>query len=724
MKNFFRELQRRKTIRVAIAYALGAWIILQVADIVLPSFNAPGWIMPSLIIALVVVGMPLALVLSWFFDITPEGVEKTADLDADEDDEPAPVELKPSVAIPLGSAQRRQVTILRCTFRLSKNDEMLSDPEALLSNIPVLAELIEQVSKGFSAHALENSGPTFELLFGYPVAYENDALRAIAASFAILRDARFLSAANRGETIVPILAVHSDLVVIDSSDDASVAATIVGSSSMTAAWIQTHAAPGQVALSSDTFSLLRDSVHCESMGEHTNVQSGVATTIYRALKMSPRSDFIADQGSAGHDTYGRESEIALILNRCDLALDGDDQFIVLRGEPGIGKSTVVRDVAVRVQQDDETLVMPLYCSPFESNNAFHPIVEYMLGPGLGLSGADSEAMRAASVERLLEVSGLDVDRFTPLLASLLELQSVEKAGSERSETGEVERKAVLACLLDVFKAAARRKNLLLIIEDLHWADPSTLEVVSMLVNDGSESGALFLFTVRPTATLEWESRSDVTMLDLQRLSRRVTEDLVNNILGDRTLPDEILQSIIKETGGNPLFVEELTRAVSETASDESITGLVLPGTLKQSLTSRIDRLGVAKPLLQICSLLGRRFDYELLKAVSQTENETALREELRAIVNAEFLFQKGAVPDSTYRFKHILMQETAHSSLLKSTRIDLHEHVAETLEQGNRRRRAELVQLNRGPRGIRRLPDRVRRCERSRLAGGARCSRC
>jgi len=205
----------------------------------------------------------------------------------------------------------------------------------------------------------------------------------------------------------------------------------------------------------------------------------------------------------------------------------------------------------------------------------------------------------------------------------------------------------------------------------------------MLVKRESRAGVLFLFTTRPTLKLEWESRSNVTVLDLQKLPRRVTETLVRDVLGDTKLPETILQKIVNETDGNPLFVEELSKAVAESISesDNALTdNLVLPGTVQQSLASRIDRLNEAKPVLQLCSLLGRKFDYQLLRAVSQTENEAALRDELRTIVNAEFLFQEGAVPDSIYRFKHVLMQETAHNSLLKATRVELHAHVADIIE--------------------------------------------
>ena len=230
---------------------------------------------------------------------------------------------------------------------------------------------------------------------------------------------------------------------------------------------------------------------------------------------------------------------------------------------------------------------------------------------------------------------------------------------------------------------------MLIFEDLHWADPSTLEIISMLVSRGASPGAMCLFTSRPSLQLDWQSRSDVTSLDLQRLSRRVTRNLVNNILGDLDIPSEMVEQIATETGGNPLFAEELTKSVSESVGDlhstgsraKSLSQVTLPGTLQQSLASRIDNLGSAKPLLQLCSLLGREFDYQQLRAASRTENEEALQKDLRTMVNAEFLFQTGSIPDSRYVFKHILMQETAYASMLKRTRVKLHLQVAAIIEE-------------------------------------------
>jgi class 3 adenylate cyclase/tetratricopeptide (TPR) repeat protein len=694
LSRFIHELRRRKTIGTGIAYVIAAWVLVEVSSIVIPAFQGPDWILPTLIIAMVI-GLPVVIVLSWIFDFTTDGLLRTDDLDdlaaekqrRAEDKKVENREIKPSVAVPLGSAQRRQVSLLRCTFDLTSGKSAVFDPELMLSMIPELIQLIDRVAEQFSGYCVDRSGSTFEILFGYPAAYENDALRAVAASFAIIREANQLgpgSAASANLKVIPSIAIQSDLVIIQDNENESEAATVIGNASLVAGWLQTLSASNVITLSQDTFELLGNQIKCKALGEHTNAQTGISTNVYQAMELSSREDVLEALGSLTHGIFGRDTEIALVMDRWNLALDGEDQFAVLRGEPGIGKSTLIRDVVRQVQKNEAARVMPMYCSPFETSNAFHPIIEYFLGPGLGLDSTDSEAQRTASIERLLEASGLDVERSAPLIKTLLEFGSEKDTSPEPAESGEAMRIEMLGCLLALFRAAAKREPLLVIFEDIHWADPSTLEVISMMVNGGSEAGVLCLFTTRPTLSIEWESRSNVTMLDLQRLPRRATENLVNSILGEGTLPAPIIANIVSETGGNPLFVEELTKAVVESveiAGSTDTASLVLPGTLQQSLASRIDHLGSAKPLLQLCSLLGRRFEYSLLKAVSNTENEEALQQELRVIVNSEFLYQEGAVPDSSYRFKHILMQETAYKSLLKSTRIELHARVAAILEK-------------------------------------------
>lgn len=697
---FFRELRRRKTIRAGGAYVVVAWVSIEVASVILPAFEAPEWILPSLIVVFAV-GLPLALVGSWIFDITPGGLERTDDIDApatraqalaaetgipqdgEAHSETSDVEtheaepLKPSMAIEMGSGDRRQITLLRTTFAPLANGAVDYDPEAILAALPDLEQIIEGVAERFTGMTLSSSGETFELLFGYPSAYENDAVRAVAAGLAIVKETGNLAESAQ---VAATVTVHSDLVVIE-HDDADTPIRVVGTASQITSWMQTVTTPGTVNLDEATYRQLRNRVECDPLGEHENLQIGVATSLYRARALSMQREDLEREDDGDSLVVGRESEIAMIMDRWDRALDGQDQFVVLRGEPGIGKSTLIREVTRRARQTGSVLVMPMYSSPFASNRAFHPIIEYLRGSAMGLSSESSNEERAQKMQELLVQAGLDVERAAPLMAMLL---SIDDA-SIPSEDADAEMRAnMLACMLEVFKASAKRSPLLMILEDLHWSDPSTLEIIDMLVSQGSDTGVLCLFTTRPTQHLAWETRSNVTTLELRRLSRRMTESLVQKILGDSDLPPQYISQIVSETDGHPLFAEELTKAIAESARanpSTEVTELILPSTLQQSLAARMDNLGSAKPVLQLCSLLGRQFEYQVLKTVSRTENEDALQQELRALVNAEFLFQEGALPNCSFTFKHILMQETAYQSILKSTRKQLHAQVAEILEQ-------------------------------------------
>lgn len=672
---FYRELLRRKTLRALFVYGAVALGVVEGTDIVLGVFDAPpGWILPTVMVVFIV-GLPFAMVASWYFDVTPPGMERTPDASPDgqpalpsESQEAEEPEVKPAVSVEMGGAHRRQVTLLSCSF----SPDQAADPEVLLSILPELEQLVDRVADRFGGFRIAGSATAFDLLFGYPTAHEDDSVRAVAAGLAIVDEARGIRL-DDGERLVASVAVHNDLAVVEGSE--TVPMRVVGPAQRMVAWLQTLTPPDSVILDDNTFKLLRNRFHCEPLGMQANAQMGVSTALYRARELAaPR---MADDEVK--PLLGRESEVALIMERWERAVDGEDQFVVLRGEPGIGKSALIREVVRRAGQAGSTLVMPMFCSPFDSSRAFHPIVQYLLGPGLGLGPKVSDDEKVSRLHGLLMEAGLDVDRTGPLMASLLSVGD----GADVSESSESARAELLGCLLDVFKAWARKGPLLLIFEDLHWADPSTLEVIEMLVGQGSNAGVLCIFTTRPTLKLEWESRSNVTTLDLQRLSKRATEALVTNILETDELPAGYVERIVSETGGNPLFAEELAKSVVEAVDRDpngSISNVVLPSSLQQSLVSRIDNLGPAKSLLQLCSLLGREFDYKLLKAVSKTENEEALQQELHAIVNAEFLYQQGVVPESSYVFKHILIQETAYQSLLVATRKALHGHVAEILE--------------------------------------------
>jgi len=723
---FIDELHRRKTFRTIVVYGAAALGIVEGTDIILGVMaNPPTWILPTLIIAFAV-GFPFAVVGSWIFDITPPGLKRTDEeriefrrrrddsfapaptassspgtspdtspaaieaIPADvasaaaaegargivpEEDEGPPGQAaeKPALSVELGSAQRRQVTMLSCTFTPTSDD----DPEAMFTILPEIEALVARVAQRFSANRITGTSVTHEMLFGFPTAHENDAASAVAAGLALIEGARALAYPSEGR-ISAAIGVYSDLAIVETSDEAEL--RVVGRSAQIAAWLQSLAPPDSVTFDDNTSRLLRERFRSEGLGEVTNSQLGFKTTLRRAHAVSSPSGLEDDR----IELIGRDSEVALVMDRWDRAIDGEAQFVVLRGEAGMGKSRIAREIIRRAAESESAQIIRLFCSPFEGSSPFHPIIHFFLGPESQSEAAGTETVGLARMRGLLSATDLDISRAESLLATLLSFEHDAPAG----QTSETARQEMVSALLEIFNAHARRSPLLLCVEDLHWADPSTLEILGMLVQQHNVSGMLCLFSTRPGPEFEWEARSNVTSLMVPRMSRRTTENLIERIVrervdGDAAFMDAFVARIVTESDGNPLFAEELTKSVVESVDFESgaaPTDLVLPGTLHQSLASRIDRLGTAKPLLQLCSLLGREFDYGLLRAVSQTENEEALNEALQTIVQAEFLSQTGVIPDCTYTFKHILMQDTAYQSLLKSTRGTLHAQVAETLE--------------------------------------------
>lgn len=691
-ERLWSELSRRKTTQTAVAYLILLAAVVGPASDILAGLGAPEWIIRTIIIGLLI-GFPVVLVLSWIFDITWHGLERTKSAEEDAKEEsPNTIEeitkiesvIGPtsSVTIEAGTAHRHQVTMLSVTFVLVKQDSIVNDPEDLTSRMSDINDIASALAEKYSAIEVSRSGTTFNFLFGYPQTYEDDAIRAVVMGLAINEDIAHLAEGQSEFNASKLAAksgIHSDSVVIDIDENSPIGIAVVGSISQTANWIQGLAQPHQVAIDNSTYQLLRNRVSCLELGSHSSPLSDQAYMVYQAVGLKQYEISAETYDDLEHVFLGRDAEIALIMDRWERAEDGEDEFVVLRGDPGIGKTTIIREVTRRARENVDCLVMPIYCSPLEQSTPFKPIIEYLLGPGLGLRGVKSAAVRTQRIQAVLEESEIDLGKAVSLVASLVSFDIDDRAAFSESA-----RRELINYLLEMIRATSKNKVLLLIVEDLHWADHSTLALIKLLVRSEAETGMLCLFTTRPLVQLEWETRSNVTTLSLENLSKRSTFELVNSILRDLKLPEDFIARIVNEAGGNPLFTEELSKAVFETAQSDStgnVNNLVLPATLQRSLASRVDNLGKAKPLLQLCSLLGREFSYQLLKQISDTNNEMELREELQLLVNAEFLFEQGSVPNSTYIFKHILMQETAYQSMLNSTRKELHSRVATVLEK-------------------------------------------
>jgi predicted ATPase len=384
---------------------------------------------------------------------------------------------------------------------------------------------------------------------------------------------------------------------------------------------------------------------------------------------------------------GRDEEVGLLRRRWDQAREGLGQVVLVSGEAGIGKSALVR--AVRQHIGREGVVRMTYrCSPYHTHSAFYPIIVH-LERLLQFERDDSPATRLSKLERLLATYTFPLEEVVPLFAALLSVPLPEGAYPALSLTPQQQRQHTHDALLAWLWAEAQRQPVLLVWDDVHWADPSTLESLGLLVDQIPTSPILAVLTFRPEFVPPWPPRSHVTSLTLNRLERLQIEALVRQQAGGKTLPPEVVAHIVAKTDGVPLFVEELTKMILESAllreEDDhyALTGplsaVTIPATLQDSLLARLDRLPTMREVAQIGAVIGREFAYEMLHALVTMEERTLL-EGLAQLVATELLYQRGRPPRATYTFKHALVQDAAYQSLLKRTRQQYHQQVAELLE--------------------------------------------
>jgi tetratricopeptide (TPR) repeat protein len=391
--------------------------------------------------------------------------------------------------------------------------------------------------------------------------------------------------------------------------------------------------------------------------------SGVTSRLDRAPSLTP---FV-----------GRDQELGLLLDRFELVQEGQGQAVLVAGEAGIGKSRLVRELRERLRETPHSW-LECRSSPYTQKSAFYPVIELLEG-ALGFSDEHSLEEKLGLLERGLAYVGLEPAETMPLFASLLSLRLPERyAPLEISPR--LQRQRTLEALLTWLFALAEKQPLVLVVEDLHWTDPSTLEWLGLLIEQCPTAGVLLMMTHRPEFEPPWPSRAHLVPITLSRLSRRQAKNLIAGAISGQTLPEHVADRIALRSDGIPLFVEELSKGLVEVGDTDSISEHEIPETLQDSLMARLDRLGEAKEVAQLGATLGREFSYRLLEAVAPVK-ETQLREGLGRLVEAELLYQRGLPPKASYTFKHALVQDTAYQSLLESQRSELHGRIAEALEK-------------------------------------------
>jgi len=590
--------------------------------------------------------------------------------------------------------ERRQLTVMFCDLVGSTPLAERSDPEEVREVMRAYQHACVTVITKFGGHVAKYLGDGLLVYFGYPIAHEDDAQRAVRSGLGILDAMRILNAQllPTGKIATPLqvrMGIHTGLVVAGEMGGGEYREqmAIVGEAPNIASRLQEHATPDTVVISAATYQLVLGLFECEALGPKSFRGVSNPVSLYRVLGESEaHSRFEVALQSGLTPLIGRENELGLLRERWTRAKEGEGQVVLLSGEPGIGKSRLLQVLKENAAEEGHRS-LECRCSPYHQNSASSPVIE-LLQRELRFHQDDSPEDRLRKVEVALAQDNLATDEIVPLFVALLSLPHGGRH-PPLAMTAEKQREKTYQAVVNWMLAEAERHALLLVFEDLHWSDPSTLEMLRLLIEQAPTNRLLLVLTHRPEFIAPWTSRSHFTTLTLSRLAASQSEAMVQKVTGGRALPANVLEQIVAKTDGVPLFVEELTKMVIESGlvrerGDEyELTGplppLAIPSTLQDSLMARLDRLSNAREVAQLSAALGREFSQDLLRAISPM-NEQALQEALARLIEAEVLYRRGPLPQARYFFKHALIQDAAYQSLLRSTRQQIHSRIAHALE--------------------------------------------
>jgi class 3 adenylate cyclase/predicted ATPase len=589
------------------------------------------------------------------------------------------------------------------------------DPEELREVVRAYQQACAAVIGRYEGYIAQYLGDRVLVYFGYPVAHEDDAERAVragldiiaalpsAVSSSLTRERQDPSRARqhgataslpdgRGSAVSLLqvrIGIHTGPVVVGEMGSGGKREPLaLGETPNLAARVQGLAEPDTVVLSAATYRLVHGLFDCQDLGPR--VLKGITTplSLYRVIRESEAQSRFEVAISAGlTPLVGRDLEVRLLQERWAQAKGGEGQAVLLSGEAGIGKSRLVQTLKEQVIAEGATRI-EFRCSLYHQNSAFYPIIEH-LQRLLQFQREDHPPAKLEKLQLALARYRFPQADTVPLMAGLLSLPQPEHT-PPLLLSPEKQKQKTHEALLTWLVEEAERQVVYCAWEDLHWADPSTLEFLTLFLDQLPTTRPLAVLTFRPDFTPPWRSRSYLTQLTLNRLGRQPVEAMVEKLTGGKPLPREVVQQIVHKTDGVLLFVEELTKMVLESgllriADDHyEFTGplppLAIPSTLQDSLMARLDRLTTTREIAQVGATLGREFSYELLRTVSPF-GEAILQHGLQQLVEAELLYQRGLPPQATYLFKHALVQDTAYQSLLKSKRQQLHQQIAQVLAE-------------------------------------------
>jgi predicted ATPase len=524
--------------------------------------------------------------------------------------------------------------------------------------------------------------------FGYPRADEHDAERAVRAGLALVEAVAGLDTAAE-EALQVRVGIGTGLVVVGDliGQGAAQEQAVVGETPNLAARLQALAAPGAVVIAPSTRRLTGGLFDYEDLGAVEIKGLAIPVEAARVLRESgAESRFEALRASGATPLVGRDEELAMLKRRWQQAKAGEGCVVLISGEPGIGKSRLAQTLIDQLSGEPHTRLR-LFCSPHYQDSALYPTIT-QLERAAGFRREDNTEQRLDKLEAVLGQATNDLGEAAPLLAALLSLPTGERY-PPLGLTPQKQKEKTLRALVAQVEGLATHQPVLMLFEDAHWSDPTSLELSDLIIDRVPTLPLLLIVTFRPGFTPPWTGRPHVRLLSLSRLAPGQRADMIAGITGGKALPEEVAEQIIDRTDGVPLFVEELTKAVIESgmltdAGDRytamgPVPALAIPATLQASLLARLDRLAPVREVAQIGAALGRQFSHALIGAVARMR-QAQLDDALAQLVGAELIYRRGIPPEAEYTFKHALVQDAAYSTLLRSRRQQLHARIAATLE--------------------------------------------
>jgi DNA-binding winged helix-turn-helix (wHTH) protein/predicted ATPase len=586
------------------------------------------------------------------------------------------------------AAERRLLTVLCCTLSDVQALVAQSDPEALYDLTQRWRSACQACFARFDGHVAQQTAEGFVVYFGYPLAHEDDARRAVHTGLALLEtlDAPTSALSTLGLSIK--VGIHTGVVVIESTaDPAAPAVLAVGATPRIAAQLcAVVRAPG-VAISGPTARLVDGYFTCKPLDPHMVPGRSEALPVHEVCGVSGLQSRVDVEEVSGLTPFvSREAELALLRDRWGQVQEGLGQILLVRGEAGIGKSRLAYAWREEIAGTPHVW-LECRCSPYHHHTPFHPLVE-LLRRTLTWDGGTSEAEQLARLDELVRTAGVDPGEAVPLLARLLSLRDPAQSERASSLTPAQQRQRTLEALVRLVLAQTSTHPVAFLLEDVDWADPSTLELLDLLAAQAPTAGVMVLLTCRPMFVWPSEHRASVTPIALTRLSASHIARMIAQVAGGKPLPADVMDQLVARADGVPLYAEELTRLVLESGQlretatryevRDPLARLTVPSTLQGSLMARLDRLGEAKEVAQWAAVLGREFRHDVLAAVMAPAGER-WPVSVRRLLSADVLQQRGVGAQAVYRFRHALLQEAAYASILQRPRQEMHARVAEVM---------------------------------------------